>query len=340
MDYYSDCPEFGGCPSNDEIAAVRDPKKFYIVNMSPRKDGGSHWTLLFQDLYFDSFGCAPTTAVEPFVKVWNATPYQDFHSSACGFYCIYVADNILAGRRPEEGLIPDDEETPTRNSELVLRKYFQEHNDQFKAGEGFFSKLVDRFRPRKAESKRLRKFLDTEGNQEVSKIEIARIPVQSFVQKALNAVSLGKLYKKRDELGYDDIYHNYLLVTMKNGKTYRVEHNHQVEAKPATASDLKGQRSNVPMTKTKTLKEMIEVAAKDDPKLFTYDARTNNCQDFTRKVLTKNGLKPENDPPQQDAKQLTETLPFQGKLAKVITDVAQYADQVVHGGSVRLDKWY
>ena len=71
--------------------------------------------------------------VAPFASVWNDTQYQDFHSSACGFYCIYVADNLLAGRMPTHGLIPDVEETPTKSSEHVLRDYFDTQ-----VGSGFF----------------------------------------------------------------------------------------------------------------------------------------------------------------------------------------------------------
>ena len=133
MDYYEGCPAFGGCPSSDEITKIRDHKKFYIINLSARKDGGSHWVLLFQDLYFDSFGCPPPMVVAPFAAVWNDTQYQDFHSSACGFYCIYVADNLLAGRVPTQGLIPDVEETDEHNSERVLSRYFADQ-----VGEGFF----------------------------------------------------------------------------------------------------------------------------------------------------------------------------------------------------------
>lgn len=307
--------------------------------MSDRDEGGSHWTLLFEDLYFDSFGCPPTTAVAPRVSVWNNTAYQDFNSSACGFYCIYVADNLLNGREPTQGLIPDDEETETSSSEMVLQRYFS----GTKAA-GLFSRLKEklkkRFIPRKGESERLRKFLDGKGDQAVTKIEIARKPVFSTIQTVLNIASRGKLAKKRKELGYNDLYHNYLLVTLKDGSTYRVENNHQVEAMPATANDYKGERSNVPITTEKSLKDMVATASKDDPKFWKYDARSSNCQDFTRKMLTKNGLKPENDPPQQDAAALTGVLPYKGAVAKAITDVAQYADQVIHGGAVNISKWY
>ena len=125
MDYYANCKQFGGCPANDEVNTKSiDPEKFYIINMSKRSEGGSHWVLLFRDIYFDSFGCPPTLAVQRFTRVYNDVAYQDFSSAACGFYCIYVADKLLQGRPPTEGLIPDDEETNHKSSELVLQRYF------------------------------------------------------------------------------------------------------------------------------------------------------------------------------------------------------------------------
>lgn len=313
--------------------------------MADRNSGGSHWTLLFQNLYFDSFGCPPTLAVSPFASVWNDTQYQDFHSSACGFYCIFVADNLLAGRPPTLGLIPDDLETPTHSSEHVLRNHFIKNNDRFSAGAGFFDSLIKRFKPRKAESARLRTFLDTKGSQDISSIEIARKPVHGIITKALDLASGGRFSKKKRELGYTDIMHNYLLVTLKDGSTYRVEKNHQIETKKATSSDLQGERSHVPLISngnptSLTLKDMVSKASENDPKFWNYDAQNANCQDFTKSMLEKNGLTPEHNPAQQNAVELINTLPLGGTIPKLITDTAAYADQVVFGGSVALDRWY
>lgn len=122
MDYYEGCPLFGGCPSSDEVPSVYDPEKFFIINLAPRSEGGSHWVLLFGNLYFDSFGAAPPMVISPYVERYNTTQFQDFYSAACGYYCIYVADNILASRAPEGDLKFDD--ARNEDNEQVLRDYF------------------------------------------------------------------------------------------------------------------------------------------------------------------------------------------------------------------------
>ena len=338
-DYYKGCEKFGGCPANDEVSKnTIDPKKFYIINMAPRASGGSHWVLLFEDMYFDSFGFQPTLAVKPFVRVWNNTTYQDFHSSACGFYCIFVADNILAGRFPTDKL----DDNPDDDNEQVLHQYFAGRS----IGNGFFSNVVkkikDRIVPNKGAPKNLQTFLDDKGRQNISKIEIARKPVNSFASKALDLVSLGRFSKKRKELGYTDVFHNYLLVTLKDGKTYRIEKNERVSATPADASDFVESRSNVPLKGDVTVKQLVDNASKDNPSLWRYRAGSDNCQAFTKDVLTKNNLTPDVNPPMQDAAKLIDTLPLRSTIPNLITDAASRVDQLITGGQIASDltKWY
>ena len=306
-----------------------DPKKFFIVNMSPREQGGSHWVLVYGNIYFDSFGVPPPLTIAPYVNIFNETEYQDFNSSACGFYCLYVADNIYAGKTPEGDLL--DSNLPNEDNEAVLRKYFDSQ-----IGAGFF----DRFKTRKAESKRLRKFLDGTGSQKVMKVEIARRPVQGAITKVADWISLGKFSKMKKKLGYDTIFHNYLLVTLADGKVYRVEKNHVVEAEPAAKDDFKFERSNVTLTKDTSLKEMIDTASKGDESFWKYRAAKENCQAFTRDVLERNGLKPDQPPEIQDAKQLVETIPLGDTIPNIVTDAAARLDTVIHGGSLNLGRWY
>lgn len=366
MDYYKGCPDFGGCPSNDEIAKVHDPKKFFIINMSDRGSGGSHWVLLFQNLYFDSFGCPPKLTVKPLATVWNDTQYQDFHSSACGFYCIFVADNLLAGRPPTEGLIPDDEETPERNSEQVLREYF---NHQ--VGEGFFGegiksflktavkvvKTINKYRPRSgaelmadavaaihrgprtSASTRFQAFLDKNEGNPVTKVQLGRKPIVSAVHKALDAISLGRFSKTAKKLNYDKVYHNYLLVTLADGKTYKLEKNETVIEKPAIKSDFENELYNIPTKDKKlTVKEMITKASEgNESRFYKYRADSDNCQRFTRDVIEKNGLLPDDIKPMeiQDAKTMVGSLPGAAMIPNAVTDLAAVADRVVHGDGMR-----
>ena len=285
----------------------------------------------------------PTLEVQRYAKLWSTDTYQAFKSSACGYFCCYVADNILEGRGPTEGLIPEN----TAHNEKVLMKYFPLDKKGNYTGDGFLSSIKNRIKHaistvkslavRPAESKRLRDFLNGEGDQKVTKMEIARKPVNSGVAKAMNIISLGQFDKMKKKLGYDELYHNYLLVTLANGKTYKVEKNHQVEAVPASAKDFEGatSRSNVPVS-DKTLKDMIEDASANDPKFWRYSGREQNCQLFTQQVLDRNDLKPDTPPELQNAKALIDTLPGGSYVPDRITDLAQTLDNAVYGGS----SWY
>jgi hypothetical protein len=103
--YYRLSEMFGGVRANDEMKRP-DPHKIYILNLQNSAEPGSHWTLLYNHWYFDSYGVAPTKEIQPFVKAWNQNEYQSLPQESCGYYAMYVADNIMAGRPPTQGLVP------------------------------------------------------------------------------------------------------------------------------------------------------------------------------------------------------------------------------------------
>ena len=105
--------------ANDELKATKKGK-FYILNLQNHYQDGSHWVLLFDGDYYDSYGVVPTTAIAKFVNNYNYHEYQGINKNSCGFYCLYIADNLLAGRDAFYGLIPNK---PQYNED-VLKKYF------------------------------------------------------------------------------------------------------------------------------------------------------------------------------------------------------------------------
>jgi hypothetical protein len=117
--YLSGNKLFGGVFANDELKKP-DPKKIYILNLQNSDESGSHWTLLYAGNYFDSYAVAPTKAISRFVKRYNTQSYQGLSKASCGYYCLYVADNITAGREPYLGMKPDQ---PQWNED-ILKKYF------------------------------------------------------------------------------------------------------------------------------------------------------------------------------------------------------------------------
>ncbi|CAF4310809.1 unnamed protein product, partial [Adineta steineri] len=68
----------------------------------------------------------------------------------------------------------------------------------------------------------IRKILEEVGDNPVIKIQLGRTPVEAILILFLNIVSLWKFNNKQLELGYDEIYHNYLLITIQNDKSPKV----------------------------------------------------------------------------------------------------------------------
>ena len=119
VDYLRDNPLFGGVFANDQLKNP-DPKKIYVLNLQNMDEPGSHWVLLHNRCYFDSYGTPPTTAIAPFVDYHNVGNFQGLNQSSCGYYTLYCADNIFFGRDPYEGLEPGK----TEANERLLKKYF------------------------------------------------------------------------------------------------------------------------------------------------------------------------------------------------------------------------
>lgn len=207
--------------------------------------------------------------------------------------------------------------------------------------------------PRKTATKRFINFLETEGNQKVVDIQIARKPVESGVKFLMNALSLGRFNAKAKSLGYDDIYHAYTIITLENGRSYVVHKNEIVEQREATPADFKNERYTVPLPKdsTLTLKGMIERASTTDggapaskesqQRFWQYNGREDNCQDFVRQVIQDNDLQI-TDPKArellvpQDGNALIDSLEEYSHYPKFITDVAATLDRGIHGDGLHI----
>ncbi|CAF5229698.1 unnamed protein product, partial [Rotaria magnacalcarata] len=65
---------------------------------------------------------------------------------------------------------------------------------------------------------RVRRILEAVGHERILKIQLGRTPVQEFPLKLLDLLSDSKFTDKQLELGYDELYHNYLLITIENSR--------------------------------------------------------------------------------------------------------------------------
>lgn len=190
--------------------------------------------------------------------------------------------------------------------------------------------------PRDGATGRFMDFVNKHGADKIIRITVGRKPVQKGVQLFLNVVSLGQYEAAKKKLHYDDVYHNYMVITTANGHKFRIEKNHVVEAN-STSSD---GEFNIPINEPElTVGVLIGRASSGDPDFWKYDPANNNCQVFVTKVLSRNHL---SIPPgaqeqlrPQDGDHLISSLGKLNKLPKFFTDLAGTADRVIHGEGIR-----
>ena len=210
-------------------------------------------------------------------------------------------------------------------------------------GDGIYQDVKDLVRhryelfksgPRTTQSARLRKELSVVGSTRITDIQIARKPILTIVDKALNALSLGAFAKRQKSLGYDNLYHNYMLVTLEDGRKLKIEKNHIVELTDATTNDYSSERYNIPVKMDINLDQMLNGAARDNDRFYLYSANERqNCQSFTRDMIVKNNLTPDNPVivQNQQVDTILDTLPLGHLIPDAVTNVAGRVDRVYHG---------
>ncbi|UJR37383.1 hypothetical protein I4U23_030089 [Adineta vaga] len=211
---------------------------------------------------------------------------------------------------------------------------------------------------------RVRELLEEIGDNPVIKIQLGRTPVEAVLIFFLNVFSLGKFHSKQMKLGYDEIYHNYLLITIQNknnlsvlqnlfqsekdaiGTTvYKLEKAHRVRLIKPTFPTEFIDLFDIPLTSNKilTLNRLITTASNIDKKFYTYDAGNNNmCQTFVENIVDINGLtqnivdeKTRHALKPQDAKTLVATLGSRKDIVKLITDLGGNLDKLIFDRKVK-----
>jgi hypothetical protein len=211
---------------------------------------------------------------------------------------------------------------------------------------------------------RVRQILEEVGDNPILKIQLGRTPVEKVLILFLNIVSGWKFNKKQIELGYDEIYHNYLLITIQNEKgpnvlqskisnaedvvgsmIYKLDKAHRVRLMEPTYPTEFVDIYEIPLTPNKifTLNRLITTASNIDKQFYSYDAGNNNmCQTFVENIVDINGLtsniideetrmalKP------QDAKALVATLGKRSDVVKRITDLGGKLDKLVFDNKIK-----
>ena len=140
--------------------------------------------------------------------------------------------------------------------------------------------------------KPFKRWLAKHGNETITSITLVRKPVHSFIERAVNLWSRGRLAKRKQELNYDQLYH---LAIVFNGR-YLLEKNHVVRA-IAAPTQLGSDYLHMPVPHTVTFNQLIvngvqaqTAASGDKDSFWEYSARKSSCQSFVWYLLKGSDL--------------------------------------------------
>lgn len=385
-------PEYLGTISHDEIISKIVPqvkphsRGCFIINTDPASKSGEHWQALFYDAskdmeidWYDSYGDpADKTVLKGVKKIAdkleantylkfkeNRIVQQNASSSNCGFFCIKFLIDRLNGKHFKDASGYND----AVNGEHMIGKFKKQmgYGSPFKYIKSFAKKAVgvvkdglDRVKVaitgvRSNYPPNVRKWIADHGSEKMRRITIVREPINKYIDKALNLISLGGWEKAKSELGYSDMFHLFVIIDFEKGEDARLERNHVIEMyKNNHNSYPNSDKINVPVgsgaatTRLSagniTFGELMDNAyKKHGPALLKYSGSDNNCQIFVRDLLSSSGLynSSMNSFVMQDAKALVEKLhPAVKKVMDTVTDVADRADALVNGTARRRRKIY
>lgn len=184
-----------------------------------------------------------------------------------------------------------------------------------------------------------RRLIEKYKNYTITHIVIRREPIKSFVDVALNAISLGRWRRAKKELNYDKLFHLSAVVSLigKTGDVVElmIEKNQVINITKSFKTTSNMQFINVPVNEPITFGDFLNNAVKlEGNDFFKYDAFKYNCQRFINALLTANNL---NSPAfesfiLQNVDSLLQRLPsYVSPFAKITTNIAGLADIALQG---------
>jgi len=141
-----------------------------------------------------------------------------------------------------------------------------------------------------------RKLMAEIGNQIVDGICIYRVPLDKNLNKAVNAITLGKFQEFKKNNNYDDMFHLYAVAKLANGEYVKFEKNEVINLDKVNYSTLPQEQQykldvNIDNGEPKvSFQEMLNKTLKSmgEDRYWKYDPLQNNCQNFIYNVMLAN----------------------------------------------------
>ena len=179
---------------------------------------------------------------------------------------------------------------------------------------------------------RVRRYLEDNGNKRIEKMWIYRQPIMSVIDKLFSILSQSKFDEMKKKLGYDDLYHLYMIVQLNDNTKAIIEKNQDINIGEPSPDKFNGDFIEINLKGSQpSLLELFE-NTKSEMKnnFYSYNSFTNNCQDWIIGVLKGNNLldATNNKFVKQDVGELLKTLPsYTSTIANATTTTASYINR-------------
>jgi hypothetical protein len=176
----------------------------------------------------------------------------------------------------------------------------------------------------------MRRMLELHGDKLISKIQIGRSPVQTYVQKALE---MFRYFQKNRSVSHDNLFHLFMIIYLQDGTVLKLEKNQVLglsvyQQKPNT--EIISVSISGGLTISKMLETAIEKYGADQ--IIIYRGFNQNCQRFIVDLLESNGIKivyQQRNWILQDVDGLVSN--WTQKLLNKVTDFANLGNQLIEG---------
>lgn len=132
--------------------------------------------------------------------------------------------------------------------------------------------------------------LQSVGDIPIIKIDVAKTPIPSAIEGAINTISFGSWNKLKSKYGHKTLYHLSLIFVLRDGQKVILEKNEVIDIRPLQNSNSINKNTqylSVPHSGNLTLNEIINKTQKaiGNKAMFDYQGMRNNCQNFILNIL-------------------------------------------------------
>jgi len=342
------------CDELDKILPKIKPQSRggFIVNTDKSSGPGEHWQAIYFDArpegentinFYDSYADPASEDVEDIISKlskklkskyllkykFNTVKQQRDNSSNCGFFaCKFLKDRFNG--------VPWIEASGYNKASKVLKgeKDIEKFKKQvgygappaygYIKGSGVLTPLEGLQRNRYPPA--VRNFLDANGSKIVVQVDVGRDPVFSILEKALNVISRGQYEQNKRALNYDKMFHLYTVITLNDGRKYKLQKNEVIDISNFTGFGKGSQhfmagRPMIPLSQF--LENGRAYHERSGRNFYYYDPFSNNCQDFVTSLINGNnlGTSTSNEFIKQDAAAVVKNAPWTRIIARNITNL-------------------